>query len=212
MATTKYSDITSEVLPLLAAFPPDPLVENVIKRSVIEFCSDSLIWKHLPDPLDVEAGESGYIIEVPSGSEVATVMSVAFDGDKIEPRSTEWLDTELIGWRADLATPKYFTQVESNQIILAPVPDSNITGGLVLTIALRPQINSIGFPKWIANKYLYQIADGAASKLMLMSGKAWSDPANGAYRKSQFDSAIAEARETSAKGLGRSVIRTTSYN
>lgn len=212
MASTKYSDISSEVLPILAAFPPEPLVENAIKRAVIEFCTESLIWKYLPDPIDIDAGEREYMIEIPPGAETAMVMNAAFDGDRITPQSTEWLDIELPGWGTDLATPKYFTQVESNQIILAPIPDSTISGGLMLTIALRPQVSSSGFPKWIANKYLYDIADGAAAKLMLMSGKPWTDAANGAYRKSQFDSAIAKARESSAKALGRAVIRTTSYN
>lgn len=212
MASTKYSDISSEITPHLAAYPPEPTVENAIKRAVIEFCSLSLIWKHLPDPIDVNAGEAEYNIELPPGSEVAMVMNAAVDGDPLTAQSTEMLDKAMPGWRTASATAKFYTQIEPGQIILAPIPVSTVTAGLVLTLALRPSISATSFPKWIANKYLYEISDGAISKLMLMSGKTWSDAQNGTFRKSQFDTAIAQARESSAKALGRAVIRTTPYN
>ena len=211
MASTKYSDITSEILPLLSAFPPDPTVENATKRAVIEFCARSWIWKHLPDPINIDAGENGYTIDFPPGSELAAVLNAAFDGSKLTPKSTEWLDQESPSWRTDSAQPKYYTQIDTEQILLAPVPDSTVSGGLVLTLALKPSTTSVSFPKWIASKYLYDIANGAAANLMLMSGKGWTDPQNGSYRKSLFDAAVSGANASSAKALGRGAIRTTAY-
>lgn len=211
MASTKYSDITSEILPFLAAFPPEPTVENATKRAVIELCARSWIWKYLPDPIDVDAAEPAYGIDLLPGSELAAVLSATLDGARLTSKSTEWLDKELPTWRSDSAQPKYYTQLDTEQILLAPIPDSTIAGGLVLTIALKPSIASTSFPKWIASKYLYDIANGAAANLMLMSGKPWADPQNGAYRKSLFDQAISAANASSAKALGRGAIRTAAY-
>lgn len=208
MANIKYSDLLDDVLPSLAADPSDPVTEHAIKRAVIEFCAGSWIWKHLPDPIDVTAGGAAYDLEPLSGSDVAMVMSVALDGYPLGPKSTDWLDANTNGWRTTTSTPKHFTQVDTEQLILAPVPAATQAGGLTVTLALQPSQNSTGFPKWIANQHLYALADGAISRLMLMPGKPWTDLANGQDHRQRFDAAMANARAIAVGGLGRAPTRT----
>lgn len=212
MANTKYSDLLDDVLPSLAADPSDPVTEHAIKRAVIEFCAGSWIWKHLPDPMDVTAGEAVYDLESPSGTDVSMVMTVALDGYPLSPQATEWLDANEPGWRNVTGTPRYFTQVDTEQLILAQVPSASTTGGLTVTLALQPSQKSTGFPSWIANQHMYALADGAIARLMLMPGKPWTDVVNGQDHRAKFDAAIANARANAVFGLGRASLRTASQH
>ena len=212
MANIKYSDLLDDVLPSLAADPSDPVTEHAIKRAVIEFCAGSWIWKHIPDPMDVVAGESVYDLEPPSGTDIAVVMATTLDGWPIDHKDTDWLDANLIGWRTLRETPRHFTQLDTEQLILAPVPSASVPGGLSLTLALQPSQNSTGFPSWIANQHMYALASGAIARLMLMPGKPWTDLVNGQDHRDKFNAAIANARASGVFGLGRASVRTASQH
>ena len=212
MATTKYSDLLDDVLPTLGADPSDPVTEHAIRQSVIDFCAGSWVWKHVPDPITVTAGESVYDIELPSATDVAVVMAVALDGEPLGVRSVEWLDANMPDWRTTRGTPKYFTQLDMEQMVLALVPESTIPNGLTMTLALQPSRASTGFPGWIANQHIEALADGAISRLMLMPNKPWTDLQTGQDRRMRFSAAMANARAAAVAGLGRAVLRTASQH
>lgn len=212
MSTLKYSDLLDEVLPSLKADPSDPVTERAIRRAVIELCGGAWIWQYLMDPIDVTAGESFYDLEPPTGGDVAGVMNVECNGLPLDNKSLDWLNREHPGWRINRETPKWFTQVTPDQIILAKVPDVTVTNGLNITLALEPAQTSNSFPKWIGNQYIYTIADGALSTLMLMPDKPWTDLANGAARRAGFDAAIANARAAAVSALSRAPLRTSSQH
>lgn len=212
MANSKYSDLIDDVLPSLAADPSDPVTEHAIKRACIEFCNGSWIWKHLPDAIDVVAGEAFYDLEAPQGTDISAVMDVAHNNVPLTAKSVAWLDAQLPGWRTTRAAPKYYTQVDTEQVIVAAVPDAGISGGLTMTLALQPSQSATGLPKWIFNQYLYVLADGAMSKLMLMPGKPWTDLANGQDRRTRFEQGIANARTSALAALGRAAQRSTSQH
>lgn len=212
MANIKYSELLDEVLPYLAADPSDPVTENAIKRSVIEFCAGSWIWKHLPDPLDVVAGESAYDIEPIPGTDVTTVLAAELDGVPLAPKDIPWLNREIPRWRTVAARPKYFTQVDAEQVMLAALPDVSIPAGLTMTLALQPSHASTGFPKWIFNQYIYVLAEGSLAKLMMMPNKPWTDIENGADRRTKFEAGIANARASAVSALGSAPQRVSSQH
>lgn len=207
MANIKYSELLDEVLPQLAADPSDPVTENAIKRAVIEFCAASWIWKYLPDPLDIVAGEATIDLEPQPATDIAAVMAAELEGVPLDHKSLDWLNAELPRWRSERDRPRYFTQVDTEQLILARVPDVSIAAGLTLTLALQPSHNATGFPKWIFNQHVYALADGALAKLMLMPAKPWTDVVSGQDRRAKFDAAIANARAAAVAGLGRAALR-----
>jgi len=212
LANIKYSELLDEVLPYLAADPSDPVTENAIKRTVIEFCAGSWIWRHLPDPLDVVAGESAYDLEPPPGADVASVIAAELDGVPLAAKDVAWLNKEIPRWRTVAARPKYFTQVDTEQVILAALPDANITAGMTLTLALQPSQSATSFPKWIFNQYLYVLAEGALAKLMMMPNKPWTDIQNGADRRTKFEAGIANARASAVSALGSAPQRVTAQH
>lgn len=213
MANTKYSDLLTEVLPYLSADPSDPVTENAIKHAVIELCDGSWIWRVFADPLDIVAGEAHYDLEPPSGSDVSSVLNVvAYGQDNILPKSVDWLHGNIPGWQTTPGTVRYFTQLDSEQIILAPLPDTTAVQGLTMFLALAPSLTSTSFPKWIATQYLYPIVQGALGRLMLMPNKPWTDLKSGMSHREGFSSAIANARATSVFALGSAPQRTTSQH
>jgi len=208
-AIVKYSDLLSEILPVLSADPSDPVTEHALKRSVIRFCNESWVWKYFPDPSDLVAYENAIDIEAPAGADVSVVMTVSVNGVKIDPRRPDWLDDEMPSWQTKTGTPKYWTQTDTDQIILAPLPDVSIVNGVTMTLALQPNQKQVGFPAWIASQYLYNIVDGAIAHLMLMPDKAWTNLALGASYMERFEDGIAKARGDGVAGISRAPTRTT---
>jgi hypothetical protein len=212
VANILYSDLIDEVLPQLAADPSDPVTEQAIKRAVIEFCRESWIWRFLPDPQSVRSGLLEYDLEPPTGADIAAVIDVEYNKVPLTPKSVEWLNKEIPGWRATKAAVKYYTQIDTEQVLLAPLPADTVTNGLVMTVALQPSQTATGFPKWIANQYIYPIAEGAMAKLMLMPAKPWTDLANGQDHRTRFEQAFNDAREAAVSALGRAAVRTSSQH
>jgi len=212
VANIQYSDLIDEVLPQLAADPSDPVTEQAIKRAVIEFCRESWVWQYFPDPQTVRSGLAEYDLEPPNGTDIVTMVDVTYNGVPLTPKSVAWLNKEIPGWRTTGAAVKHYTQIDTDQVILAPRPAETITNGLVMTVALQPSQSATGFPAWIANQYIYQIADGAIAKLMLMPNKPWTDLASGQDHRSRFEAAFNDARESANSALGRAPQRTTSQH
>lgn len=212
MALTKYEDLISDVLPHLAADPSDPVTRNAIKRTVIEFCAGSWIWKMLQDPLSVRAGTNTYDLEPDTGTDVSTVIAVELDGLPLKPRDIAWLNAEIPRWKTVSGSVKYFTQLDTETLILAPLPDVTMSNGLTITLALQPNQKSTGFPSWIYNQFIYAIVDGAVARLMLMPNKGWTDTAAGLDRRAKFESAMANAKNTAVSALGRAPLRVKSQH
>lgn len=202
MATIKYDDLIKDVLPHLAADPSDPVTRNAIKRTVIEFCMGSWIWKVFQDPVSVRAGTNTYDLEPETGADVTTVLAAELDGLPLKAKDVPWLNAEIPRWRTVAGTVKYFTQLDTESLILAPMPDVTVNNGLTITLALQPSQKADGFPGWIYNQYVYALVDGAVARLMLMPNKGWSDAATGLDRRAKFEAAVANARNSAVSALG----------
>lgn len=207
MATIKYDDLISDVLPHLAADPSDPVTRNAIKRTVIEFCAGSWIWKVFQDPVSVKAGVNTYDLEPETGTDVSAVIAVELDGLPLKPQNVSWLNGEIPRWKSVSGAVKYYTQIDTETLILAPLPDTSLSNALTITLAVQPSQKSTGFPAWIHNQFIYALVDGAVARLMLMPNKSWTDTAAGFDRRTKFEAAIADANNTAVSALGRAPVR-----
>lgn len=212
MANLDYSDLLGEVLPYLAADPSDPVTEGAIKRAVIELCTKALVWKHVEFTADVVAGVSAYQITPPTGSTVVGVAEVLYDGRQISAKSFSTLNATKPGWMSTQGDPEAYTQIETDRLILAPVPSSSVVSGLHVTLYLAPEYDASEAPAWILERHRYAIAEGAISRLMMMPGKKWTDLQGGIDRRARFESQIANAANDATVGTASAVIRTTAYH
>lgn len=212
VANKKYADLISDVLPFLAADPSDPVTEKAIKRTVIEFCAGSWIWQVFMDPVSVRAAVNEYDLEPETGADVSAVVSAELDGTPLSAKAPTWLHREIPRWRTVTGTPKYFTQLNTETVLLAPLPQESSNRGLTLTIAQQPSQNADSFPAWIYNQFADALINGAVSRLMLMTGRPWADAGNGMARKSDFEADVANARNTAVSALGIAPVRSKSQH
>jgi hypothetical protein len=209
--STKYTDLFNEVLPELPGVG-EALATNAIRNSIIEFCQGSWCWRYFMDPLPVLAGLNTCELDPPPGAEVTQALVVKVDGEPLTPKSESDLTAILPRWQTERGTPKFFLTDDPAQLILAPVPDTKIMGGLVVTVALQPTRGSTSFPTWIWSRYFDGLAAGAKARLMAMPGKPWSSPQLYALYRDRFEKAMASAKVESQKSLSRGPMRTTSYH
>lgn len=207
MSNTTYQELVDDVLPALTADPSQPLVLHAIKRAVIEFCAGSWVWRVFPDPATMVVGQAEYDLDLPAGTDCTTLFDVLVDTVPLKNRTTTWLDRTIPGWRTTPADPKYFTQLDTDRLLLAPVPDRTLEDAITMTLVLQPSQTATGFPRWIASQFFYGIADGAIARLLLMPNRPWSDPLQGAERLANFNATVAGARHTGAAALARAPVR-----
>ena len=209
MANTEYIDLLDDVLPVLTADPSDPVTEAAARRVVTEFCAATWVWQHLPAPINVVANQAAYALTAPADADIAAVLAAEHDAIPLDPKTPAWLNESLPRWRTVAGTPRYFTQTETGQLVLAPVPGAGLPSGLTTVLALQPKKTATGAPDWLMTKYRYSLVDGVLARLMLMSDKPWTDLANGQDRRASYESAVANARADAVSALGGGVLRVT---
>lgn len=208
MASTKFSDLIPDVLTVMSADPSDPVTEHAIRRAAITFCRDSWVWKEVSDPIDVISGTAVYDLEPPTGADVARVVTAILDGRELVPSSIDTTEFSAAG----SGHPKLWAQVDTEQIILAPNPDSTISAGLIVTLALQPTQTAANLPRWIATHHRDTIINGAVAFLLGMPGQTWTDFNLASAKDYAFRSGISDARASAVAGLSRASLRTTSYH
>lgn len=209
--TTKYTELFNEVLPELPGVG-EALATNAIRNAIIEFCQGSWCWRYFMDPMPVLARINTYELDPPTGAEVVHALVVKVNGKPLEATNEDDLTAQHPRWQTETGTPKYYLTDEPGQIILAPVPDTKIVGGLVVTVALQPTRTSTTFPTWIWSRYFDALAAGAKARLMAMPGKPWTNPQLFQIYRGQFEAGMAGAKFEAMKSLSRGPLRTTSYH
>ncbi len=208
MSTIKLTEIADDVRPYLVAEPPPPLLVKEIRKTLMELCARTSIWRIFLDPITVTAGNA--LIEVspdPSAS-IVEVLSASLSGVPLVAKTVEWLNEFVPGWTSTTGDPKYYTQMQTGELILAPVPVSRIQAGLKLVATQQPARNSSTIPLWIYDRYQEEIQNGTCSKLMLMPGKPWTDERNGADRRDKWTSCLGVIKAQASTSFGTASIRT----
>ena len=72
---------------------PEPVIENEIRKTVIDFCERSTIWRHALDPITIEVKEPEYeLCDIPTGSRLVTPIYVEDEGNPLVSTTPENLD------------------------------------------------------------------------------------------------------------------------
>jgi len=192
---------------------PTALAVAAIRNSAIEFCQRTRVWREYIDPINVVTGMAGYELDNPSNSTIVTVLSArcGTDPNKVDlkgPFSERRLDTDLPGWRNfEGNLPNVFLYDGNLTITLVPKPTEDITNGLDVYCALKPDTNSADGPELLLNHYHEAIGYGAKYRLMAMPEKEWSNATLAAYNLGQFQKAIVDAWSKVNRGNGQKDMR-----
>ena len=192
-------------------------VDAEVKETVRDFCRDTGIWKITLTRVNVVADTAIYTLTVPStdgAAEICYIDDVKYkengaDDDQfrtLSPFTRQEADNYDNGsWAFQEAPePRKFYSNADKQLILYPIPTVASTAGILPRVAVRPTDAATGCEPLIYVEYKKAIAIGAASALMNMPNKPWSNAEMSAFYGKQYEARRDEAMQSVQSGFNRS--------
>lgn len=201
---TIYGTFLPLVLPHVPGCP-EFVAETAIRSAAIEFCERSDYLHHETDPATVVAGVARYDLDLPAQTMLGRVISASLGGVPLTPSTPDALARLYAGrdWRTVEGSPSYVTQYGTCEVILAPIPQQTVPGGLALVLSLVPSRDSQGCDSVLWERWAEQIADGALYRLHEMAGQPFFNAPAAAFRRARFEMAITKAKLERNRALGR---------
>lgn len=186
---------------------PEPVARSAIMVAANEFCRDTMSWTDFTTPAPIQEGVSDYVLQVPAGGYVVSVLDVWLDGSPMRSATMGELSELLPGWmNAGSSQPAYYNQAKVRGTLTVyprPVNIASAAPNLIARCAYAPVVSSAVLPDFLGGDYLDAIASGAKSRLMAMPAVTWGNPALATYHKGLFDGAKEVAIGTEARGRVR---------
>lgn len=183
---------------------PGPLAEQRVLTACIDFCERTNYWRYESDPMPMEADLDEYEVDIPSGSQLVTIIDpINFNGKKIYSTTKEQLDkNENDDWQDKQGdTPNSYYNKSLGVFRPVPYPETTISDAIKLDLALKPLPTATTVEDFLFNEFFQTIADGALAKLFALPKKAWSDPSLSVYHAGMFDDAVSEATTKAKSGF-----------
>lgn len=167
----------SRILPLVPNCP-DPLVEQAVLDSAIEFCERSNALRHTIDPFSTVVGQSAYDIDIPSCSTFVRVVYLTVDNMEITSQVVEALPNHQL---ADSMPQRYYVERTDFglQLNFYPAPDDVYT--VAMNVVLKPAYGTRYLDDDLFNYWNDAIVAGALYRLKVVPGQPFSDPTGALY-------------------------------
>jgi len=204
-----FDSLIKEVLPYVPNCP-DSLVESHMRSATIEFCERSKAYVYDLDPITTIGGVYEYEFDQPSGTDVHQILWMTYDGDDLDPISPRSLELNYPDWRDRTALPQVYLQKTADVFWVIPVPNSAITSGILLSVALKPSRTPSNIDTAFSNSYRDGIVYGTLYRLLRIPAKDWTDPQAAADYLGLFNQEIVQA-ELKARGGDLGVRRVVKY-
>ena len=134
-----FESFMKDVLPYVPGCP-DTVVENALRSSSIELCEKAGVYTKELDPISTVSGIYEYEFGQPAGTKVDKIIWAIYNGKDLEAITPRGLESRKPKWRetSNLATPEYFIQQSPDLFWVVPIPDTNLTNGIILNVSLKP--------------------------------------------------------------------------
>jgi len=191
---TLYESLLPEIIPMVPGCP-DTLIENNIRSAVIELCEKAPVLQAELDPVTTRVGTFEYDLEPPTDTVAHKIMWAVYNGNDLEPISTNLLEQRKPGWRdaANRGNPEYFVKVSQSLFWLVPVPNVTKVSSTVLRVQLKPTQTSLSADDELMSDYRDTIVNGALFRLLRLPSKEWTDLSGASVYGSIFNEGIAAA-------------------
>lgn len=175
-----------------------------IRQAAIEFCERTRLWRY-NETFDVTAAEAEGIV-TPCDSVLLDIEQVKFNGQKLNPATTTWLDCHMPGWDEGTltGTPRYFSQIDLNTIILVPFE----AGTVSFRAWLKPSQDCTELPDFLSDQYRETIAHGALGRILMTPNMPYTNGTLGAAFLANFTAKIDGLTNKVAAGQQRARVRT----
>lgn len=196
-----------EFLPLILTKAPGcpyPSARIAVIQAANDICERSRLWKYT-DTMYVQ-DESDIDFTPPDGSLVLDFETILFGDQVLTPKTTEWMDQCMRGWRRGTIAgyPKYFTQTNVGTLRIAPLENGEIT----ISCTLRPSQDAEQLPDFLYQQYSEMIAWGALARILSTPEQPFTDFGMGAQYLGAFNMKLDSLSFKEAKGQQRARLRT----
>jgi hypothetical protein len=159
---------------------PEDTVRQAIRNTLRDFCRVTRCYRYEVTGESIVPTISDYDVLIPNNEVMPiTVEAMEVDESPCEFKPTEWLDSNLPGWRqAEGSNFSFFTHVTTPSVITFPcVPDAAAT--MNYRVLLQPKTDAENIDDSIVNEWKEVIETGAKARLLLMVNKPWTNGAAG---------------------------------
>lgn len=201
---TDLEEFLTKVLPF-APGCPEPTAFEHIRNAAIEFCEETKLWR-FDDTFEI--GDDPNIVCTPHGAVIHQIERCDFNGERLLPRSIDWLDDQHPDWRSDARTmtgqPQWFTQICPDTIQVVP----HSVGRVKVWLRLKPSEDADQLPDFIATQHRNMIGWGALASILMLPNQPFSDPNRAVFYQGKFDQALGRKSKLQSTGQQRAPIRT----
>lgn len=193
---------------LLPDVPGCPFVAMnfALRQSAIMFCIQSLAWRYVHPAIPITVDTDEYLFSPPDDSLVHAVLYAEFEDKEIDV-NTRPDDMRIWNWRHSSGTPQYLLGGPRS---LKLVPNPDVSGTLTLTVAVKPDDDSVGIENDdIFTEYKDAIVHGAKGRLMMSPKKPYSDAQLAAFHLHEFAVKTTAAGVRAARAFTRAPLQTT---
>lgn len=213
MATRLFSTMEQLLAPSVPGCPLPTLI-NYVRAAARETCEKTLAWRYQQDDVRLTPGVYDYDYDVPAGTEVCGVVHVTLNGEPISFVVQEYLHSVYPDWPSNAVNkrgqPRYVTQFNTDQFLIAPVPDSTQSYDLRMFLALKPLPDADSMDKAVLDELEETIMHGALQHLLVLPDKSWTDRELASYHAKQYTYKTASRRAKTNLGVGRGQMRVRS--
>jgi hypothetical protein len=183
---------------------PDPLAINAVRDACIEFCDTTGWITYETDPQSILEDVSDYSFDLPEDTTLARILELYVDDVEMTPKSTDDLRAMYgTNWRTQTGSPHYYTQLNTDEVVLVPQPTATVVDDLKMTVVLKPTRTSTTVDDSVFEWWAETIAAGALMRLLSTAGQPWSNPTDAAARERTFRLGMSEAKRRRQASLTR---------
>lgn len=194
-----------------AAGASEMLMEQYLISTAIDFCAKTLIVQQGLDPMTLIPGIVEYELDMPPQQKIHMLMH-AYHGmremqivtaDMAQSNPAHYGNWFYAGAVVPTGTPNQIFQKDEKTILVNRAPSQLEPIILTLSAALKPDRKATQLPDILFDDYADALALGAASRLLMLPDKAFSNPQLAAVYATQYAQERATAQLRAATSFGR---------
>jgi hypothetical protein len=170
---------------------PDPEIIQAVRDTIIELCTEALVYERDLASLTCVEGQANYTFTAPENTQIHLFREVSHDYVALTPCTRD--DLPFLWQASGNGTPRQYYADAAKTVHVFPAPAYN-TSVLRARAWLRPTEAATTVDSEFWDRHRAAVMDGALARLLFQPGKPWTNPDTGALRLTNFRQAMFNAR------------------
>lgn len=175
-----------------------PLVEEEVKRTIDNFCRESVAWREMLYGFNIDSGDREVPIFSGDGStlSVVQILRVYYERHQLTPYSHA-------PWEVSTNTPTGWTTKtdDPSVVVLSSIPTQNIAGAIDAWVAVAPIDPVNTSMNLLQNHFWETIFDGSLGRMYAQDNKPYSSTADSLYHLTRYRNGTRRARDMANRGF-----------